>query len=77
MADGTTRGEAPVAAVDVVGEEEDAPSSYKLFDNQTEDDVNNYVYAVKNPSTDITKFIDQFSTKEELLAHIEEAFKKK
>ena len=42
----------------------------------TEDDVNNYVYAVKNPSTDITKFIDQFSTKEELLAHIEEAFKK-
>ena len=42
----------------------------------TEDDVNNYVYAVKNPSTDITRFIDQFSTKEELLAHIEEAFKK-
>ena len=58
MADGTTRGEAPVAAVDVVGEEEDAPSSYKLFD-QTENDVNN----VYHPSTSDGRVLEPSSTR--------------
>lgn len=57
MADGTTREEAPVAAVDV-GEEEDAPSSYKLFD-QTENDVNN----VYHPSDSDGRVLEPSSTR--------------